>query len=263
MRLRLFSPWAAGAVIALAGGLWRHESAARAELQVRTEALAREQRELARLQAERDHMRDELRATETSGGNFSAAPAMPSPSAPAVVPGWKSGEWTEATAWNNEGRATPRAAMATLLWAAAGGDLPAMRDVLLFDEATLAKARALFDSLSVASRLQYRTPEELVAGVTLGSIAPTRAQVSWLHQTDDNRAIVGMLLANPKVSGSPAKTLTYQPAEGGAPPGFRQSRSAYSVVVLNLQRAPDGWRIKVPAAAIDGMARWLRQPDVE
>lgn len=260
MRLRLFSPWLAGAVVAIAGGWWLHESATHAALQARADALAREERELGRLQAERERLRDQLVATEAQVPAVSAAPVARAAEAPTAFPNWQRGEWTAATAWSNEGRATPKAAIATLLWAATAGDIGSMRDMLFFDEATLAKARTWFESLPASSRAQYRTPEDLVVGVTLGSIHPTEAQVSWLHQRDTERAIVGLLLANPESPVPPASTLSYQPAAEGLPPGLRESGSPYRVVVLNLQRAPDGWRIKVPATAIGGMARWLGSP---
>jgi len=260
MRFRRISPWFAGAVVMIAGGLWLHEARTRTVLQARADALARAEQELARLQAGRDQLRDELRAAEAQNRDVPSVPVVHAPETPAANSSWKQGEWTAAAAWSNEGRATPRAAVATLLWAAAGGDLAVLRDMLAFDEATRAKARAWFDSLPPAGRAQYGTPEELMAGVTVGRISPTGAQLSWLHESDPDRAIVGILLANPVSSESGAATLDYQIAGGGAPPGLIQSRSPYRVVVLNLERATDGWRIKVPTAAIDGMARWLSRP---
>ena len=262
MRWRRFSPWLAGAVIAVAGGLWLRETAEQDALHARTEAVAREERELALRQDERERLRDRLASVEASNRNEAVLPGGASVSLPGTVPPWQPGEWTAATEWSNEGRATPRAAMATLLWAAASGDLAGVRAMFSFDEPTLAKARAWFDSLPAASRAQYRTPEELVAAVTLGNIPPTRAQISWLRQTTEERAIVGMLLDTPAPASS-AATLDYQPAAGGLPPSLRQSRPPYRVVVLDLQRAADGWRINVPAAAIDGMAQWLRRPGDE
>ncbi len=40
------------------------------------------------------------------------------------------GTWTPAAAWKNQGQATPEAAVETMLWAAAGGDLSALKNTL-------------------------------------------------------------------------------------------------------------------------------------
>lgn len=263
MRSRVIFPWLAGAVLALTGGWWWHESAAREALEARADALAREEERLVRLHAERDRLREELLATAASAAAVLPAPTVRPPDAPVAAPVWQTGEWTPTAAWSNEGRATPQAAMATLLWSAANGDVAVLRGLLSFDEVTLAKARAWFESLPPASRAQYRTPEDLVVGVTLGNIPQTRAQLSWSHQVDADHAIIGMLVAEPAAPSSPAATLAYQPAVENLPPSLRQDRSPYRVVVLNVIRAPDGWRVSVPATAIDGMARWLRRPGGE
>jgi hypothetical protein len=164
------------------------------------------------------------------------------------------GEWTPAEAWRNEGLATPRAAVATLLWAAIGGDIPALQSVLEFDDATRAKAQAWLETLPAATRSLYATPEDLVASVTIKNIAPTAAQVSWFHQSDDEHAVVAVLVAGPAAA-APAP-VAIKLADGNTAPSLVKD-STNQLAVLNLRRTPGGWRVIVPTAAIDRMAKVL------
>lgn len=254
MRFRLLLPLLTLAVVMAVGVIWRRERAAARTLQDRFAALAQKEQKLAQLQADRDRLQHEIQEV--------APPALPEIAAPAPAPvsierpsppAWTVGEWTPANAWRNAGRATPRDTATTLLWAAANGDVAKVREIFQFGDDTRAKARAWFDSLPPATRSTHATPEDLVAGVTLAKISPERAQLSWLHETDADRAIVGLLVSRPdadKTASAPA----IKPATGNLPPALEE-RAHYSVVVLNLQRASDGWRVQVPAEAINTMAR--------
>jgi len=261
MRVRRLFPWLALAAVLLAGGFWLRERVAAAALQDRFTALARQQQELARLQAGRDQLNRELQAALAQARDERVTPTVRPAESPESSPVWNAGEWTPAGAWSNEGRATPRAAIATLLWAAAGGDLAALRGMLDFNAAASAKARALFDRLPPAERASYGTPEDFFTAATLYQVPQTRAQLSWLHQADADHAIVGLLLATP-ASATPLPPLDYQPAANGAPPMLKGT-SPYAVVVLNLSRASDGWHVNVPTTAIDNLARRLRAPGAE
>lgn len=257
MRVRASFPWLAGIAMALAAGLWWHERGVATALQARADELEREERKLSRLQDERARVRRELESVEIPAG-APAALATPAVEVPGSPQAWSPGEWTSASAWQNEGRATPRAAVATLLWAATGGDLVALRNTLQFDDTTRALARGWYDSLPLGGRSLYATPEDLVAAATLADIPATQAQLSWLHETDQDRAIGGILLAEPATL--KATPPGYQPAVGNFPPGLTGT-SRYRVVVLNLQRTLDGWRVSVPATAIDRLARKLQKPE--
>jgi len=239
-------------VLAATAGLWWREREAATALQARADALAGEERKLTRRRDERERVRRELGAIEGSAEALalSVTPAAESPPPPPPV--WSPGEWTAAAEWRNEGRATPRAAIATLLWAATGGDLVALRNTLQFDDTSRAMAHAWYESLPLGGRSLYATPEDLVAAATLASIPATEAQLSWLHETDKDRAIVGILVAEPATA-KPAPP-GYQPAVGNFPPALT-GPSRYRVVVLNLQRTLDGWRVNVPTAAIDRLAK--------
>lgn len=262
MRPRLLLPLLAFAAVLAVGVIWLRERAAAQALQARSAALAAQEQKLAQLQADRDRLQREIQEVAPPD---SPEPAVPAPAAAPVEkpapPGWTVGEWTPAAAWRNAGRATPQATASTLLWAAANGEVATVREIFQFGEDTRTKARAWFDSLPAAARTAHASPEDLVAGVTLAQISPGRAQLSWLHETDADRAIVGLLVSRPDAA-TPATSPAIMPATGNLPPALEE-RAPYSVVVLNLQRAPDGWRVQVPASAIDTLARTLRVPAVK
>lgn len=257
MRSRFILPTLTLAALLAVGVIWFRERAGAKTLQDRVATLTRQEQKLTQLWAERDRLRLELQAARHREPAAPLPAGLPAPAETPAPPAWVKGEWTPAAAWRNEGRATPQATANTLLWAAVNGDLATLRGIFQFDEDTRAKARAWFDSLPPAIRSLHGTPEDLVAGVTLANIAPDRAQLSWLHEDASDRAIVGLMLTGVPASAPPlpgAKT-----ARENRPPSL-DDPSRYKVVVLNLQRAPDGWRVKVPAVAIDNLARNLRAP---
>ena len=262
MRSRLLLPMLALAAVVAVGVIWQRERAAARALQGRFAALAEQEQRLAQLQAERARLQREIEEAAR------AVPPEPVVLAPAAAPvaspaprAWTVGEWTPASAWRNAGRVTPQATTTTLLWAAANGDVATVREIFQFGEDTRAKARTWFDSLPPETRAAYATPEDLVAGVTLAQISPERAQLSWLHETNDERAIVGLLVSRPDAD-MPTTSPAIKPATGNLPPALEE-QAHYSVVVLNLERASDGWRVQVPADAIDNLTRRLRTAAVK
>lgn len=258
MRSRFILPTLTLAAVIAVGVIWLRERAEAQALQDRVGTLPRQEQKLTQLWAERDHLRLELQDARHLVPAAAPAPAgLPAPVETPAPPAWVKGEWTPAAAWRNEGRATPQATTNTLLWAAVNGDLATLRGIFQFDEATRAKARAWFDSLPPEIRSLHATPEDLVAGITLANIAPDRAQLSWLHEDASDRAIVGLMLTGAAASAPPLPGA--KAAQETRPPSL-DDRARYKVVVLNLQRAPDGWRVKVPAVAIDNLARNLRAP---
>jgi hypothetical protein len=262
MRSRLLLPMLALVTVVAVGVIWQRERAAARALQTRFAALAEQDQRLAQLETERARLQREI---EEAARFVPPKPMAPAPEpAPVASPSpraWTVGEWTPSTAWRNAGRVTPQATTTTLLWAAANGDMATMREIFQFSEGTRIKARAWFDSLPPPARAAYATPEDLVAGVTLAQISPERAQLSWLHETDANRAIVGLLVSRPDAV-TPTTSPVIKPATGNLPPALEE-RAHYSVVVLNLERASDGWRVQVPADAIDNLTRRLRTAAVK
>jgi len=260
MRSRFILPTLTFAAVIAVGVIWLRERAEARTLQDRVATLTRQEQKLTQLWAERDRLRLELQDARHRETATPLPAGLPVPAETSAPPTWVKGEWTPAAAWRNEGRATPQATTNTLLWAAVNGDLATLRGIFQFDEDTRAKARAWFDSLPPGIRALHGTPEDLVAGVTLANIAPDRAQLSWLHEDASDRAIVGLLLTGVAASAPPPPGA--KAVQEIRPPSL-DDRARYKVVVMNLQRAPDGWRVKVPAVAIDNLARNFRAPEAK
>ncbi len=247
------------AAVVVAVALWFHERSTAADLQNRFADLRKQEQQVSRLLAERDRLRKKLRAAVVRTSSSRAFPAdreARRPDAPVAPAEFVIGTWMPAAAWRNEGQSTPWSTVSTLLWAAAGGDLAAVENIFEFGDDARSKARAWFEALPPATRSLYATPEDLVASVTMGNIPPTAAQLAWFHQTDAEHAVVGVMLAG-SVSSVPESTPTVEPSVGNAPPSLTR-QSPNRLAVLNLHNTSGGWRVIVPAPAIDGMAKMLR-----
>jgi len=163
------------------------------------------------------------------------------------------GEWTSAAGWRNRGRFTVRDTISTMLAAAAAGDVGALQASLEFSAEIRQRAREVYAKLKPETQAQYRSPEELVAAVTLYRIPRTAAQLIWLNETDADHAIVGVMLLNPAVAAAPP------PPERNAPPMLPDG-SRTRLALLNLHRTGAEWRIVVPARALDEVVRELSRP---
>jgi len=246
-------------VIVTVGALWIKSRGTAVALQTRLSALTAARDHSARaLGQERDRLRSALaEATRRRPTNATATPsprAQPAPSR-AVAPSLVMGEWRYSRDWHNEGQSTAQKTVATLLWAAAGGDLAAMMPLIVYDEAARKQAQALFDSLPPDARQAFPTPEVLVASLTLQAMPTSGAQLSWFHQRDADHATVGLLLGAPDEN-PPAQTGII-PAQGNNPPKL-VGPNFTQFTALSLQRSPQGWRIAIPAAAIERLARRLK-----
>jgi len=251
-----------GAIVA-AGWLAGQSTAGR--LQAERDAMRRERSELVRLQAERRRLRAALveamqRASLREAAAARALPAVPTePPAIAAPTGLVPGEWAASGTWANRGQATAPAAVETALWAAAGGDIPALVALLELDEATRSKAADLLGRLPVEVRNAFGSAEELIAIATLKNIPRTEAQVAWFNEADEDHAVVGLLLGNE--AAAPAAESIQGPTDEAvvAPPALpdrRQSKLTY----LTLRRSAAGWRLVVPATAVDRLAREMGAP---
>ena len=250
------------AVVAFVAVGWFGEHRAAVRLQAELGRQRARERELRALQSERARLREGLDAlTGPPAVPPTAAEGSPAGSAPTALavspPPFSPGEWTPVSAWENRGQGTVRAAVATALWAAAGGDVRAFGSLLEFDDIARTRAAELLARLPSGLRNSYPTPDDLVASVTMKNIPLTQAQVSWLHQSDPDHAAVGLRLgkAAPAVT-SPAAASAADPA---APPGLPETGQAM-MVFLTLHRTGATWRVVVPAAAVDKIAREMTPP---
>jgi hypothetical protein len=198
----------------------RERAHARAEHQ-RLEAAQVPEAELAVLRA--DHaavarLRDEIDALKKEAEKTAAAP--PPPRAPSsVVP---------ASEWRNVGRATPRAAIETALWAAAGGDIDALAAAVTFDPQNRPAVDEYFARLTPELQAQHRTPERLAAFFTAKDVPLGSMRIFGERENKPDDVSIGVMLEAP---------------DGKAKPSL-----------LNVRRADDGWRLVVPMAALQNYA---------
>lgn len=246
-------------VIVLGSAGWLVERATAARLQVQLDSLHDQQRELLALQSERARLRALLPDATRLAALYEAEVERDrlrravdvTKAIPTAAP-FSLGEWTPCTSWKNNGQATARAAVETALWAAAGGDVTAMQSLLELDTAAHSKAEKLLEQLPPGARNSYATPEALIASVTLKNIPLAEAQIAWFHESDSDHATVGVLLGNSDRSPAPAAIIPAGKSDN-SPPSLSANRDT-KVAVLALHRSDSGWRLTVPASAVDKIA---------
>ncbi|MDB6095189.1 MAG: hypothetical protein JWM32_2751 [Verrucomicrobia bacterium] len=212
----------------LVGFWWGLNRSKAVQLQAQLEALhqsddelaqlRREHERLSRLQPSDDELADLRRAVVARATPRVAAQKEPGIAKPIFPPG----VWIAPGHWENRGRATPDAAVETMLWAAAGGDVAALKNTLEFDQASRAQAAAIMAKLPETSRRSAGTPEDLLAFAIAGNVPLESVQPVAQQQSSEDEVVQYMRFRN---------------ANG-------QTRQVY----LTLHRAPDGWKLRVPPA---------------
>jgi hypothetical protein len=229
-------------VLSVAAGLWwGAERSKAAQLLVQLENLQRQPGELARVR--REHARllglqpSDLELARlhqeaaTRGQPDLTADRPPKPAPATTIPALQPGIWAPATDWKNCGRKNPEAALETMLWASAGGDLAVLKETVVFDDASRAKIAALLASLPESARQQYATPEDLLALEVAGNVPLENAQFVARQQIGDDEVTEYVRLKS-------ATGVTRQ-------------------VQLTLLHSSDGWKLHVPAATVDEIAQSL------
>lgn len=130
--------------------------------------------------------------------------------------------------FQNRGRATPSAALETLVWAALSGEQATLADITALNSATRARAEDLIAQLSPEERATW-TPEKLGQLWFTGLFTElSAAQIVGETIVAFDEAIVRLRLAN-------------QVGEEK----------------LSLRRTPTGWKVLAPSAAIDHLKKKL------
>lgn len=137
--------------------------------------------------------------------------------------------------FQNVGRATPSAALQTLVWAALNGDDATLAATLSVTSADRSDAEELLARLSVDERAKYPTAESLVAIMMTGEIVKVAAaQVLGYEMTDAQHAIVSI----------------------------RTSESDKDET-LPMELGAGGWQVVVPAKAIKALKKRMNQLPAE
>jgi hypothetical protein len=214
------------------GIYWAVERHATAQLQQQLATIKDRGEEITRLHREHDRLiglqqadigvgtvRDEGRRGVSDNDSYSNDQSI----------SLRPGTWTPAAAWRNQGQATPEAAVETMLWAAAGGDLSNLKNTLALAPDTQSKAADLLASFPPGASQPYASPEDLMALLVAGNVPLDSAQVVAKQINQDGQVIEYLRLKN---------------SDGRTRPVF-----------LTLQKVSDSWKLTVPVSALDLLAQ--------
>jgi len=177
------------------------------------------------------------------------------------------GDWLPPGALKNRGQGTATATVETALWAAAGGDVEALKNLLQLDEPVRARAGAMLARLPDAMRATYASPEHLVAAFTTKAIPLGDAQLVWQHQLTPDEAVACVFMKNPDASlatdaAAPlpiesreeALQRASRPRPEKTPPMAPPNQKTIATY-LSLRRTDEGWRLVVPMSAVVKMEK--------
>ena len=254
----------AGSLVGL-GVTWTLHRMATLDLRAQVNAARQEIAAAASLQRERDRL--QRLHHEASGRTRQEHVAPAQPRQPVAVeekskrqwmaPTLTVGEWLPISAWRNRGQATAAATVETALWAAAGGDIETLKDVLQLDEPVRAKADAVVAHLPEMSRAMYPSAEHLIAAFTTKSIPLGDAQLVWQHQPGPDDAVACVFVKNSEANLTSASTTPLPDAIPNKVPPMAQPNNKTIATYLSLRRTEDRWRLVVPMTAVEKIAKEL------
>lgn len=224
-------------------------------------SLTREQEQFRALQPNAEELAALRRASSEHARASEELAARLTARAPRAPEALTPGEWLPPAAWRNRGAATPTSSVETALWAAAGGDLVTLKNMLHLPPDVRAKADALLARLPESARHTYADAEQLIAAFTAQAIPLGDAQLIWQHQPSPDEAVACVFLKNPAITSTslpsaPPGRQTTSTARNQPPP-MSPSNKQVSSAYLSLRRDEHGWRLVVPPSAIDKIAREL------
>ena len=134
--------------------------------------------------------------------------------------------------WRNAGRTTPEACFETLLWAQVTGDLDAVANSIVIEDAARAKAQEAFAALSPDEQAQMRSVDRFVAK---------------LLALRNPMAGVRMLGAEPNPNRSDEVVIHWLN-------GYDDGRMRENKNIV-LRNTPDGWRQKIPLRFLEPLLK--------
>jgi hypothetical protein len=224
-------------VASLCAGLFlQHASVARLQAQVSN--LGRLADENTLLRSENERLSKQVLQLGAGAAATRSASAAGQPSAIKGPPDYGSPAQLAAglvpvISLGNAGRATPRAALATQMWAARTGDVALEASTLLLGQAERAKLEALLPLLPADVRRQYGTAEQLMAFALAGSPHP-----------------VGGMQVLGETSDSPDDVTLQTEWQHEDDTVVHQSQ-------VTFHREEDGWKMVVPPIMVDRAAAYL------
>jgi hypothetical protein len=164
--------------------------------QVRLQAAQADAAQLAAWRSEREALPALRTAVETAQRKLDLV-TRAAAEKQAAFERFPAGVTVPATEWRNAGGATPAAALETVLWAAAGGDVGVLAQRLKFFAGAQKAATALMESLPPALRDQVKTPEETVAFFTIKDVPLGSVQVRQWSESSGPFQQIALKLAQP------------------------------------------------------------------
>ncbi len=172
----------------------RQEISRLQEQRARLSAAQVPEAELQRLRSDRqaiDRMRREVAELRAKAELRLQPPLAPPPERFAM------GVDMPAAEWRNAGAATAAAALETVLWAAAGGDVEAFARRIRCDAAARTAALELLQSLPPAERARQASPEALLAYLSIKDVPIGTATVTTWSGRSDTVQSASVTLAAP------------------------------------------------------------------
>ena len=221
--------------------VWRTERAATVELRARLSALRDGRREMESLRREQQRLRALQRSADEQAEREAAVHAP--------VDGLTAAKWLPPEAWANRGGATPASTVESMLWAAAGGEMAALGNMLHLDGAARTMIDEVFARLPADDRVRYGNAAQFVAACTIATIPIGNAKLVWQVQDspDEAEACVWLTLPDyrpPIASAAPART-SFDDLVG---PTWRPGRK--NIANFSLRRIDGVWRLVVPTSAV-------------
>jgi hypothetical protein len=217
---------------AAAGIYWAVEKHTTVQLHQQLDSIKDQTDDIVRLRREHERLLG-LQSTQANLNNvrdrIRDEGAQPGGHANEGIISLRPGAWTPASEWKNQGQATPEAAVETMLWAAAGGDVKTLKDTLALAPDTQSKATDLLASLPTPARQSIASPEDLMALLVAGNVPLDSAQVVAKQTNPDGQVI---------------EYLRLKDSDG-------RTRQVY----LTLLNVSESWRLTVPASALVQMAQ--------
>lgn len=253
-------------VLLACGAVWLAQRQAATQLELAIVERREQQHALAGLTAERARMQQAKHATVSAEPEANKPPPAAAPpeadDAPVASVAPLLSRWQPASAWKNRGTATPDSTVESALACAAAGDLFGFERLMLLDEASRARAEALFAQLPPAAKAEFGSAPRFIAACSVKNIPVGEAQVVWQREHDADEASVALWLRNPA---TPVGAVAFAEggrhrSETGSPPPQLRADEGSSLVFLRLQHSEDGWRLRLPVAAVERIARDLALP---
>lgn len=190
-----------------------------------TQLTADEAMRLQERHSEADALRSRLLELRRKAQEEKAAESEASPARSAIP----------ASAWAYLGRATPKDAIQSVLWAASHGDVDRLAELLTFGPEERAQAEAMFSQLPSEAQANYGNAQKVVATLVAGNF-PRDASSMTIVQTNegDMDAAVSMDVAH---------------AAGDA--AMRNN-------IFRFRRDNDGWQLLVPSTVLASYEKMLQ-----